>query len=297
MSFPSSPRPILKKHDLSRSPTWFLQTPNSLDGDLFALRKNVQFSPENKTFLTHPSDEYDRSPIKVSYNTCEIPDRDSRGSPSRRRGRRSSNKRPEGLLQASPTGTPSTYEMVMASPVFEEDNDEAELTSRRFERPNTPIPSFGRHLLDDDDDDELADLGQAHAPTLPPLVRDSSESDESDVTSPSLEPPQFSWTTESNALKTALTLGGPRYGSPSRKTSEVLARSVKYPAQLSLSSTSQPAVFQKRSRLNAQRHRIPLEFTQTPSHERDVFDDTAGVICESWVVSAPNDDATCLDGF
>lgn len=189
MSFPSSPRPILKTRAPSRSPTRYINIPSSLDMDPFSLRKTVQFSPGKQTFPAHSPDVYDRSPIKVSFNTCEIPDRDTKGSPSRRRGRRQSQGGPEGLFPASPTRALNMYELVQTLPACEEEDGEMGISSLRFKRPNTPIPSFGK--LSHENEDELIIPGQAHLPLLPSLVPDSSESEESDITSPPLESSEF----------------------------------------------------------------------------------------------------------
>ena len=306
MSTPSSPRPILKKRASSR----YLSVCGSLDKDLSLLRKTVQFSPERdyQIFQAHSPDVYDRSPLKVPANHCELPERGYKGSPSRGRERRLASSGSERIFPSSPERAMSMHELVKALPVFEDDDDEMDLKPLHFRRPNTPAPCLGS-FFDDDGEDIVPVLSLGHAHTLPPLVSDRSESDESETTSPPPEPSELcsstylltcshlthsssAWTTSQNA-DAAFTLRGPQSGALSEKPIQPL----KYPKQLSLSSTSQPAVFQKRPRLAAQRHKIPFELTQVPAHEDDVFADTSpGVMCESWAVS-DSDNISCLGGF
>ena len=117
MSTPSSPRPILKKRASSR----YLSVCGSLDKDLSLLRKTVQFSPERdyQIFQAHSPDVYDRSPLKVPANHCELPERGYKGSPSRGRERRLASSGSERLFPSSPERAMSMHELVKALPALD----------------------------------------------------------------------------------------------------------------------------------------------------------------------------------
>ncbi|CAL1712683.1 unnamed protein product [Somion occarium] len=304
MFVPSSPRPILKKRVSSHSPSRHDGEVRDIRSrDLAATRKAVQFSPGKtltQTFPAHPPDVYDRSPIKVSFNQCELPRRNGGGrdrSPCRERGR--SRSMSEDIFP-SPIRSPKMPGLIQSLPVFEEeedDDDEADgdTVPLRFGRPNTPLPALNFNEEDEDeDDDKLPLMPLSHTPTLPPLVTDSSESDDSDVISTS--PPserQLSWTTSQDALQTAFSMMNLR----DEKRVNNFTRSTKYPDMLSLSSSSQPAAFQQRPRINARRHHVPVELTQGDSDDdEDVFSNTTGVACDSWVLTS-HDEKGCLGGF
>lgn len=177
-----SPRPILKRDPPSIIPSNPL--PFATCPTLFSPK--VHFPPTPTMTSTHPAFSpltYDRAPIVVSPNVCALPERGERDVYAPADGE------PSGSSAERPRGRSRTKKAVSIKGSY--------FNPRAYEACEVEPPAGHIGGDDADYDVESIPLPSAAIPLPPPLVQDisSSESDESDVTTPPdihLQPPPLS---------------------------------------------------------------------------------------------------------